>query len=43
MKIAVASENNNVAGHFGHCQGFEVFDVEDRKIIKQRVLSKPRT
>lgn len=24
MKIAVASENKCVSGHFGHCEGFEI-------------------
>ena len=24
MKIAVASENKNLAGHFGHCEGIEI-------------------
>lgn len=41
MKIAVASENKIVAGHFGHCEGFEVFDVEDGKIVKQEFVKNP--
>lgn len=28
MKIAVASEGKMVAGHFGHCEGFNIFTVE---------------
>jgi predicted Fe-Mo cluster-binding NifX family protein len=26
MKTAVASDNGMVTGHFGHCEGFIVFD-----------------
>lgn len=32
MKIAVASEGKTVAQHFGHCEGFHVFDVQEGKI-----------
>ncbi|MGH4052651.1 MAG: P-loop NTPase [Clostridium sp.] len=28
MKIAVASEGENVSGHFGFCEGFTIYDVE---------------
>ena len=34
MKIAVASEGKNVSGHFGHCEGFTIYDVEEGKCIK---------
>ena len=27
MKIAVASENGMVTEHFGHCEGFMIFDT----------------
>lgn len=32
MKIAVASEGKIVAEHFGHCEGFHIFDVVDGKV-----------
>lgn len=32
MKIAVASVGKTVAQHFGHCEGFHLFDVTDGKI-----------
>lgn len=41
MKIAVASENKIVAGHFGHCEGFEIFDVADGKVVKQEFVANP--
>ncbi|MFA9397202.1 MAG: NifB/NifX family molybdenum-iron cluster-binding protein [Clostridiaceae bacterium] len=41
MKIAVAVEKNNVSGHFGFCEGFLVFDVEDNKIVNKNLLQNP--
>ena len=41
MKIAVATENAKVSGHFGHCEGFQLFDVEDNKIIESVFLLNP--
>jgi predicted Fe-Mo cluster-binding NifX family protein len=32
MKIAVASEGKMVSGHFGHCEGFTIYEVADNKI-----------
>lgn len=34
MKIAVASEKGMVTEHFGYCEGFNVFEVENNKIVK---------
>ena len=34
MKIAVAAMGHTVAGHFGHCENFIFFDVEDNKIVE---------
>lgn len=41
MKIAVASEQDMVAEHFGHCAGFNVFEVADKQIIKTETLANP--
>ena len=35
MKIAVASEQEFVSGHFGHCSNFNIFTTEDGKIIAE--------
>ncbi|OQA42006.1 MAG: Dinitrogenase iron-molybdenum cofactor [Spirochaetes bacterium ADurb.Bin315] len=40
-KIAVASENKHVCGHFGHCETFEVFTVEDGKITGMESIANP--
>lgn len=41
MKIAVASDNKEVTGHFGHCETFEVFEVEDKKIVNLESIPNP--
>lgn len=41
MKIAVASENNQVTQHFGHCESFMVYDVEGSKIVKSEAIANP--
>ena len=41
MKIAVASENNMVAGHFGHCETFTIFETEGVKILKKEAIPNP--
>ena len=41
MKIAVASENNGVCPHFGHCESFMLFDVEDSQIVKSETIANP--
>lgn len=42
MKIAVACDGNFVSGHFGHCEGFSVFDVENNNNINdQKFMQNP--
>ena len=41
MKIAVAAMGNSVAGHFGHCENFIFFDVEDNKIVDEKSVPNP--
>ena len=41
MKIAVASECAMVAGHFGHCENFNIFEVENNQIIKTESIPNP--
>lgn len=33
MKIAIPTKNNQVDDHFGHCEYFTVFTVENNKIV----------
>ena len=41
MKIAVASEKEIVTEHFGHCENFNIFDVEEDKIVKSESIPNP--
>lgn len=41
MKIAVASEDKLVSGHFGHCEGFTIYDVNDNKILDKKFVPNP--
>ena len=41
MKIAVASTNQNVSAHFGHCEEFHVFEECGGKITSGKALKNP--
>lgn len=41
MKIAVAAMGKTVAGHFGHCENFILFDAEDGKITAENSIPNP--
>lgn len=38
MRIAVTYENGEIFQHFGHTQKFKIYDVEDKKIVKEQVI-----
>lgn len=41
MKIAVASDENNVCGHFGHCKNFNIFDTDGSNITSINCIPNP--
>ncbi len=41
IKIAVASENEMVTEHFGHCINFNIFEAEDGQIVKEESIPNP--
>lgn len=41
MKIAIASENTMVSGHFGHCEGFTTYEIEGNKILNKNFVPNP--
>ena len=41
MKIAIASEGEIVSGHFGHCKGFTIYEVEDNKVVNSEFVPNP--
>ena len=41
IKIAVASENEMVTEHFGHCVNFNIFEAEKNQIVKSESIPNP--
>lgn len=41
MKIAVASDRNQVSQHFGHCEGFLMFDVQNHTVTGRKFVPNP--
>lgn len=41
MKIAVSTEGKNVSGHFGFCEGFTIYEVEEGKALNKDFVSNP--
>ncbi|MEG1848829.1 MAG: NifB/NifX family molybdenum-iron cluster-binding protein [Lachnospiraceae bacterium] len=39
MKIAVTFEDGQVFQHFGHCENFKIYQVENKQIIASEVVS----
>ena len=38
MRIAITYENGDVFQHFGHCEKFKLYDVEDGKIVNEQIV-----
>jgi predicted Fe-Mo cluster-binding NifX family protein len=38
MKIAVTYENEQIFQHFGHCEAFKVYEVENSKVLSSQVV-----
>jgi predicted Fe-Mo cluster-binding NifX family protein len=41
MKIAVSTDNDQVSAHFGRCQLYTIFEIEDNKIINKNAVETP--
>lgn len=41
MKIAIATDGKNVSGHFGHCEGFTVYEISDGKEVDKIFIPNP--
>lgn len=41
MKIAIASDNKEVAQHFGHCEVFECFTIDENGIAGWDTIKNP--
>ncbi len=41
MRVAVASDGSRVSGHFGHCEGFTLYDVTDTEVMNRVFVANP--
>lgn len=41
MKIAIATEGDSVSEHFGHCEGFTIFEVENKTAMGRQFVGNP--
>lgn len=41
MKIAVACKGEDVYPHFGHCEGFSIYEAKDGEIAKEESVENP--
>jgi predicted Fe-Mo cluster-binding NifX family protein len=41
MIIAVATENNMVAQHFGRCPGYTIFKINDGAVAEEKAIPNP--
>jgi predicted Fe-Mo cluster-binding NifX family protein len=41
MKIAVACNGNQIWGHFGHCENFNIYDTSDNRIETEKSVPNP--
>ncbi|NMB06773.1 MAG: dinitrogenase iron-molybdenum cofactor [Tissierellia bacterium] len=41
MKIAIAADGNRVSGHFGHCEGFMIYEIENGEILNHKFEPNP--
>jgi len=41
MKIAVATEDKRASAHFGHCEGFTIYEVHGDKITNKKFIPNP--
>ncbi len=41
MKIAIATDGKMVSGHFGHCEGFTLYEVDEDKVLNKKFVENP--
>ena len=42
MKIAVPTRDERVDDHFGHCDHYTIFTIEDNAIVKRETMASPQ-
>jgi len=41
MKLAISTDNNQVAKHFGRCKQYTIVEILDSKVIDKKIISNP--
>ncbi len=41
MIVVIASDGSRVSGHFGHCEGFTIYDVDDSEVTNKEFVKNP--
>ena len=41
MKVAIPISGGELSSHFGHCEAFAVFTIEDARIVKEERIDPP--
>ena len=41
MRVAVASDGVMVSGHFGHCEGFTMYDFDNAQLKRKNFVANP--
>lgn len=41
MKLAISTENNQVAGHFGRCAEYTIAEIIDNEVISKETIENP--
>ncbi|MDN7023350.1 dinitrogenase iron-molybdenum cofactor biosynthesis protein [Methanoculleus sp. FWC-SCC1] len=41
MKIAIAKEGTRVSEHFGHCEGYAIYRIENSTLVREDDLASP--
>lgn len=41
MKIAIATDNNLVSEHFGHCEEFTIYELDSKEITSKNKIENP--
>lgn len=42
MKIALPTQNNAVDGHFGHCEYYTIYTIENNSIVNKELMPSPQ-
>ena len=42
MKIAVPTRDERVDDHFGHCDHYTIFTIEENKIVNRETMASPQ-